>query len=313
MSTQSQPLVVSIITPSFNQGAFIEDTVHSVLAQSYPYIEYIVMDGGSTDDTYRKITPYRDRLQFHVEADNGQADAINKGFRRATGDIFAWLNSDDFYLPNTIATVVQYFEAHPMQHFVYGNGIAVNPHGKPFGQRQNVRPTSYERLLTIDNNILQPAAFWRRSIWEAIGDLNTDLNYTLDYEYWIRIAQQFELYHLKAVLVYERLHTAAKTASGGVRRLQELESMIIDYGGVDLPNAFHAEAQFTYSLAAYRAILSGKWQVSGNYFRTSLRYWHWQIRHIFRVLLFFVASLFGEQRGIVILRLYASRLRRNLK
>lgn len=306
-------VLVSIVTPSFNQGAYIEETVQSVLNQTYPNIEYIVVDGLSQDDTLQRLAPYADRLQLVSEADQGQADAINKGFRRATGDILAWINADDVYLPAAIESVVAYFQEHPTHDFVYGDGIIMNVHGKRFGRRPSVRATDYERLLYVDDNILQPAAFWRRELWETIGELKLNLNYMLDYDYWLRAAQHYQLWYIRVPLVCERLHGATKTASGSIERLAELEALVIQHGAKDLPSAFHAEAQVTYFFGAVVALWRRHFRQAGVYFAKSWTYMHWRLRHVLRMMLFAFALLIWRDRGAIILRLYASRLRSNLK
>jgi glycosyltransferase involved in cell wall biosynthesis len=308
----TKPLI-TIVTPSFNQGSFILDAVESVLNQTYPNIEYIIMDGGSSDDTLEKLARYKTQLTLYSEADKGQADAINKGFRLANGAILGWLNADDMYLPDTLEIVAQYFAEHPSHSFVYGDGIVVNKNGKPFGRRANVRPTHHAQLLHEDDNILQPAAFWRQRLWVDVGELNTGLRFMLDYDYWLRVAQQFELFYIAKPLAYERLHAATKTASGHIERLQEMESVIQSHGGSGLPRAFHAEAQVTYFVSGIRNYLIKQPGVGAAYLRKAAGYWRWHPRHALRVLLYLSAFMVWRGRGTVIMRLYASRLGTNLK
>lgn len=177
---------VTIVTPSYNQGRFIRRTIDSVLSQSYPHIEYLVFDGGSTDETVDILRSYGDRFFWHSEKDRGQAHAINKGLERGTGDIFAYLNSDDVLLPDAVAAAVEHFQAHPEWDMLYGEGEYTDEDDRPLG----LYPThdySWDRLMQYCY-ICQPAAFWRAGIARQIGPFNETLHCCLDYEYWLRIA-----------------------------------------------------------------------------------------------------------------------------
>jgi len=185
-----QPLV-SIITPSFNQGKFLEETIQSVLGQDYGRVEYILIDGASTDNSLDIIRKYSDRLSYWVsEPDQGQAQAINKGLKQAKGNILGWLNSDDVLLPGTIRRSVEILQAHPEVDVIYGRLERMDDLGKPV-------PTPIlpkDRVEFNLGNMLeectvnQAGAFWRREIMEKVGLLNESLCYVMDYEYWIRIA-----------------------------------------------------------------------------------------------------------------------------
>ncbi len=153
--------LITVVTPSYNHERFIEATIQSVLTQDYAPIEYIVMDGGSTDGTLDILRKYEDRLTWVSERDKGQGDAINKGFRRATGDIWCWLNSDDLFTPGALKTVAEFFQSHPDASFVYGDAEAITLDGTPAGIRTHIRPTDFDFLLNGGDPIVQPAAFWR--------------------------------------------------------------------------------------------------------------------------------------------------------
>jgi glycosyltransferase involved in cell wall biosynthesis len=203
--------LVSIVTPSYNQGRYIEETIQSVLQQNYPNLEYLVFDGGSTDHTLAVLRRYEGRLIWASERDRGQADAINKGFRSARGEILAWLNSDDTYLPGTIRRVVEYFQAHRDVGMVYGEGYHVDAIGK-IVERYYTEPFSFKRLAEICF-ICQPTVFLRAEVIKTIGLLDIRLRYCLDYDYWMRVAKRFRIGYLGAYLANSRLHIETKTLS----------------------------------------------------------------------------------------------------
>ena len=201
--------LVSIVTPSYNQAAFLEQTIQSVLAQEYPHVEYLVIDGGSTDHSVEIIKRYADRLAHWVsEKDNGQADAINKGLRRAKGEILGWLNSDDYYLQGTISAVVQHFEQNPGVVMVYGDMLAVD------GRGQTINVLRYKQLSLQDllcfQIIGQPSVFFRRSALEKAGLLDTSFHFMLDHHLWVRLAQQGRILHVPQVWSAARYHPQAK-------------------------------------------------------------------------------------------------------
>lgn len=203
---------VSVITPSLNQGEFIERTILSVLNQDYPNIEYIVMDGGSTDNTIETLKDYEDRLIWKSEPDNGQSHAINKGFRMATGEILAWLNSDDTYKPNTIRTAVRYLVKHPQVDMVYGNGHLIDEEDHLIGEFKSSPMDLRACLYHGRINIFQASVFFRKSVFEKIGLLDEKLHITMDIDYWIRIAQQgLSMKHIDCPLANLRWHPSAKT------------------------------------------------------------------------------------------------------
>jgi len=201
--------LVSIITPSFNQAAYLEQTILSVLEQDYPHIEYLVIDGASTDNSVDIIKKYSNRLAYWVsEKDKGQADAINKGFAHATGDIIAWLNSDDYYLSGTISAATKIFEEHPEVVLAYGNMLAVDEHGKTFNTL-NYKQLTLEDLLCFQI-IGQPAVFFRRSALQAAGGLDPSFHFMLDHHLWIRLAKQGKILHVPQTLAAARYHAEAK-------------------------------------------------------------------------------------------------------
>ena len=201
--------LVTVVTPSFNQGRFIRDTIESVLTQRYPRIEYLVVDGGSTDDTLAILGSYGDRLVWVSEPDRGQTDAINKGWRRARGTIIAYLNSDDTYLPGAVENAVAGLRAHPEAGAVYGEGYHVDEVGRVI-DRYPTEPFDMARLAETCF-ICQPTVFLRRDIVERLGYLDGSLRYCMDYDLWIRLARVSRFVHLPEYLATTRVHADTKT------------------------------------------------------------------------------------------------------
>jgi glycosyltransferase involved in cell wall biosynthesis len=200
--------LVSIITPSFNQAAYLEQTILSVLDQDYSNIEYMVLDGASTDHSIDIIKKYENRLAYWAsEKDGGQADAINKGLDRAKGEIVAWLNSDDYYLAGTVSAAVKIFEQHPQIVLVYANMLAVDEHSKTFNTL-NYKQLTLEDLLCFQI-IGQPAVFMRRSALNGIR-LDSDLHFLLDHYLWIQIASRGNILHVNGTWAAARYHADAK-------------------------------------------------------------------------------------------------------
>ncbi len=184
----SQPLV-SIVTPSFNQGKFLEATILSVLEQDYPNIQYFIMDGGSSDESVAVIRKYERKLAGWVsEKDKGQTDAINKGFARSTGDILAWLNSDDTYQPGAIREAVEILKSQPGVGLVYGDANFINETGKVIG-RFPAAQTGLKKLRRGYVHIPQQASFWRADLWKKVGPLDPSFYFAMDYDLWVRLAR----------------------------------------------------------------------------------------------------------------------------
>jgi len=211
MKHSSDKPLVSIITPSYNQGRFIEETIQSVLTQDYPYIEYIVVDGGSTDNTLEVLKKYGDRLKWISEPDKGQSDAINKGFAMAKGEILAWLNSDDIYLPEAVSRAVDFFCSFPNTGVVYGKAYYTDISGKVIGNYPT-GPFDHKRLA-VTNFICQPATFFRKQALGRVGGMDVNLHYSMDYDLWIRLSKEYAFGYVEEFLAAYRLHEDSKTVS----------------------------------------------------------------------------------------------------
>ena len=207
--TNQPALRVSIVTPSYNQARFLEQTMRSVLDSAYPALEYFVMDGGSTDASVEIIKKYEQRLAGWVsEKDKGQADAINKGLRQATGAIVAWLNSDDYYLPGAIQRAVRAFEENPQAGLVYGNVLSVDADSQPFNL-QVFQPFDLLDLMSF-RIISQPAVFIRQSVLMQAGLLDPSFHCLLDHHLWLRMLRLAPSVYLPETLAAARYHPEAK-------------------------------------------------------------------------------------------------------
>jgi glycosyltransferase involved in cell wall biosynthesis len=207
----SQPLV-SVVTPSYNQAEFLEDTIRSVLAQDYPGIEYLIVDGGSTDGSVDIIQKYSSELAWWVsEPDEGQASAINKGMSNAKGEIVAWLNSDDLYLPGAVRQAVEAFQATPKAGMVFGNAVTIDAEGCPI--KELVFPDWELKDLVGFRIICQPAVFMRRALFEQVAGLDLEYHYMLDHHLWIRIASEEPIQHVSSIWAAARHHETAKNVS----------------------------------------------------------------------------------------------------
>ena len=216
------PPKLSIVTPSFNQGRFLEETILSVLNQEYPNLEYIIIDGGSTDETVDVIRRYEDRINFWVsEKDRGQVHAINKGIEKTTGDIFGFINSDDVYLPGTFAAVASYFESHPRCEWVCGDTIMFGE-GREDELIRAVVPKSAAHCLSWAYTAPQPGHFWKRELIE--GGFDEAWPYDFDHDLYVRLllaGHQCE-YIPQSFAAY-RLHEASKTVAENHRQIAEFD------------------------------------------------------------------------------------------
>lgn len=205
--------LVSIVTPSFNQAEYLEETIRSVLNQDYPNLEYLIVDGGSTDGSREIIEKYAAQLAWWIcEPDGGQTDAINKGFARARGEIFAWLNSDDTYQPGAVSAAVEYLQNNPRVGMVYGDANLIDAHSRIIG-RFPARQTDYHRLMRGYVHIPQQSAFFRASLWHQVGPLDSSFHDAMDYDLWVRISRRAPIVYLPQLWANFRIHDSSKTMS----------------------------------------------------------------------------------------------------
>lgn len=209
---------ITVVTPSYNQGIYIKRTIDSVLSQGIEDLEYIVMDGGSTDETVDILKSYGDQIIWKSEKDKGQTDAVNKGIKASHGEIIGWLNSDDIYYPGAIKKVLEVFEKHPEVNVVYGNANHIREDDS-FIEEYYTEDFDYERLKDICF-ICQPSLFFRRSVVDKYGYLDDKLQYCMDYDYWLRLGKGERFYRLNELIAGSRLYDDNKTL-GARRKVHE--------------------------------------------------------------------------------------------
>jgi len=221
--------LVSIVTPSLNQGRFIASAIESVRAQDYPRVEHIVVDGGSTDRTRAVLAGYSPSLRWISEPDAGQSAAINRGFRMAAGQILSWLNADDVLHPGAVRAVVEEFRSDSEAMMVYGQADFIDATGLPIEPLRRVEPFNLGRLIEVHDYIVQPAAFVRREALAAVGYVDETLHWTMDWDLWIRIGQRLPVRYLPVPLATVRLHAETKTSRAGFSKLREMYRIVRRY------------------------------------------------------------------------------------
>lgn len=277
---------VSIITPSYNQAGFLEQTIRSVLGQNYPDLEYFIIDGGSTDGSVEVIQKYAGQLTWWVsEPDRGQAEAINKGFRKASGDIIAWLNSDDVYAPGAVRKAAEYLSTNPQIGLVYGNAVSFDQDGRPLNDLE-FENWGLEGLAAF-NIICQPAVFFRRELLETTGYLDENYHMLLDHHLWLRIARITRIHHVPEVWAFARHHPGAKNVAQA-QKFSEEAYKILDWmqSQPDLARIIMDNRRTVMAMAhrfAARYLLDGGqgWHALKQYFkslvtnpRIALQEWH---------------------------------------
>ena len=214
---------ISIVTPSYNQGDYLEDTILSVLGQNYPNLEYIIIDGGSTDNSVEIIKKYEKHLACWVsEKDEGQAQAINKGFQKSTGEIMAWLNSDDMYMPNILKNISSLMNPSD-DILLYGQCMHMenNKNGLNSWGSNILNPQSED--LSLIDYIIQPSTFWTRKVWEKVGCINTEFHYAFDWDWFLKAKNKnIKFVSINKTLSIYRIHSNHKSSTGGETRQKEL-------------------------------------------------------------------------------------------
>ena len=246
---------VSLVTPSFNQGAYLAATIRSVLDQKHLNIEYMVIDGGSTDDSVEIIRRYADRLAYWVsEPDGGQADAINRGYRRATGKYVSWINSDDLLPPESVAVAVAFLEANPEIGMVYGNVEHIEADGRPI---RMVEPPAfdYQRILTTGiNYVQQSGSLMRRDLFERVGELDVRLHFAMDLDYWLRLGLIAPIAYVPVTLARFRVHENSKSVAQRTQAAVEIPRIWRKlYDGDEVPDHMRSVKRKALAAAHLRA------------------------------------------------------------
>lgn len=225
---------ISIITPTYNQSGYIEQTIKSVLNQNMPNLEYIIVNDGSTDNTENIVQKYKHKIIYISQNNSGQSCAINKGIQISSGDIIGYLNSDDILLPNALRNVLDFFENNPQSNWVTGDNIIIDKDGR----ETEILSTFYKRLLKLlpaytmlrlVNYIIQPSTFWKRKLTNKIGLFDTDLIYTMDYDYWLRAIKWYKLDRINSPISAFRVHPQSKGGSQYKKQFNEEIHVIRKY------------------------------------------------------------------------------------
>lgn len=238
--SQELPLV-SLVTPNYNTAPYLRAAIDSVICQDYPNIEYLVMDGGSTDGSLELLREYGEKVRWVSEKDQGQADAIASGFEQTTGTILGWLNADDELKPGAVRTAVETFLANPGTSLIYGNADFIDAKGQSIAPCTVVEPYSRHRLIHYGDYIIQPAAFFSRQAYEAVGGLDKSLHWAMDWDLWILLTKHDQALYIKQDLASYRWLGSNKTAEGGFDRIKEVETVARRYGCNGLPAYFRLE------------------------------------------------------------------------
>src|SRR5258708_7517978 len=222
---------VSIVMPEFNGAKLIQRAIDSVRQQAYPNLELMVMDASSTDGTQAILRANEDFLTWVSEPDQGQSDALNKGFGRATGQYLTWLNADDFLYPGALQHSLEVFEANPEVALVYGRVNLVHRDGSLLRDDHNVAMGALEIALRGNPFISQPGTLFTHAAWEACGPLQIDLHYCMDWDLWIKIMKSFPIKYTSRTLAAQAVYPETKTSMGGLPRYEEIRHMIESHGG----------------------------------------------------------------------------------
>ncbi|PYS69757.1 MAG: glycosyltransferase [Acidobacteria bacterium] len=241
-STEQNPSLVSVVTPTFNQANFLRETIESVLSQDYPAIEHQIIDDGSTDATPEILREYSDRVWIERHENRGQTPTINKGWERAKGSILTWLNSDDTFLPGAVSRGVAYHDEHPDVGIVFGDTLFTDQDSNPLERSKNLGDFDYRRFVRLCHNpIPQPSAFIRRSVIEDIGMLDPSYYYFMDWDFWLRAGVNHRISYIPELLSTYRLHADSKTVAQANKAAPELEYMYRKFfARTDLPDSIRS-------------------------------------------------------------------------
>jgi glycosyltransferase involved in cell wall biosynthesis len=281
--------LVSIITPSYNQASYLEDTIRSVLAQDYPHLEYLLVDGGSTDGSLEIIQRYAADFAWWVtEPDHGQAEAINKGLQRAKGKIVAWINSDDLYLPGAVSQAVEVLNSRPDLGMVFGDALTIDAEGHPLNIL-SFGDWGLSELMRF-RIICQPSVFLRREAVQQVGLLDENFHFMLDHQLWLRIAIQWPIQHVAQLWAAARHHPQAKNAAQGAGFSREtLQLLGWMQSAPDLANRFQHDhshiAGGAYRLSARYLLDGGEFEAALNEYGRALVNWPgYTLKHWHRIL-----------------------------
>jgi glycosyltransferase involved in cell wall biosynthesis len=229
---------ISIVTPSYNQGQFLEETIRSVLLQNYPNLEYIIMDGGSTDGSVEIIKQYENHLSYWIsEKDKGQADAIQRAFEKATGEIIGWINSDDYFMPDALSTAAKEFLKQPDMELLIGGYLVIRASGKKICKYYSF-PQSFESLLCNGPLFGQMATFWTKNAFFDVGALDVSLEFCFDYDLFLRLTKRKRPGKINHILAAYRLHEDTKTSIiWDVVGKNEMRSLQTKYGIQMIPES----------------------------------------------------------------------------
>ena len=249
MKNQNSWPKISVITPSFNQGEFIEETIRSVISQNYPNLEYIIVDGGSTDNSVQIIKKYANKypkiIRWVSEKDKGQSDAINKGLKMSTGEILCYLNSDDCFTSKALFFVAEFFLTYKEAYWLTGDYEIIDERGRKIQDyiriyKKILRLFPSKFMIKIANFINQPSTFWKREIYNQVGELNLSYKYNMDYDYWLRIFKKgYKLYYLNKVLSKFRVHKQSKGVMEFEKQFKEDLAVLVDNFGKNLYYYLH--------------------------------------------------------------------------
>ena len=266
--------LVTIVTPCYNSADTLQRTIESVLNQTYPHIEYIIMDGASTDDTASIVQPYLDdpRLTFISEPDRGQTHAINKGWEQAQGDVVAWLCADDTYFPHTVQTAVDYLTNHPDVGWVYGHDRYMNADGEPIPFNHNTAAWDYDKYRRQEIYISQPTVFWRKSLFDEFGELREELYWNMDMEFYLRIGKKYPGHLLDETMATITWSRRTKTFDGSIERMVEMEKVASEYGYDDFAKPVRFQWTDAYLAQTFRELGRGNWDASMAALSKAVRY-----------------------------------------